>query len=86
MFDNKWITIEAKHLMHNVDPEDSDVCIFLIAAGQFEFGIFGLPLFQGYYSHHDMQNMFVEFGPMVGSGTPIVVEGIQPTTPITEAG
>lgn len=54
MFDNKWITIEPhEYLVDISDQKDGSICVLLMAQGDADLFVMGLPLFMDYYTVHD---------------------------------
>lgn len=85
MFNNYWITVTPENFFWDV-VGDGRTCILLAMANSYEFFLIGEPLFQGYYTHHDMLDKTISYGPLKNSGMPGLVLGTVPTTMISEAG
>jgi len=85
MFNNMWISIEPEHYIWDV-LGDGQACIMLIMSNSYDFALMGQPLFQGYYTHHHMDNKFMSFGPLVNGGAAPLIYGDKPITPISQAG
>lgn len=65
------------------------VCMFLIQPNQYEFFIFGQPIFQNYYIVHSMENATMGFVPSAQSTKDFVKKGQLPTqtfVPVSDAG
>lgn len=60
--------------------------LFMGSIGFDQMAIIGLPAFQGRYITHNMDDHYMEFGPLVGSTTPDIFAGTRPTRSISEAG
>jgi hypothetical protein len=67
MFNNYWISIEAEHYIWDV-LGDGQACIMLIMSNSYDFALIGQPMFQGYYTHHHMDEKFMAFGPLSEGG------------------
>ena len=64
MFDYKWIEISAKDYVRDIsEAQDLSTCLLMIVASQMPFHIIGLPLFQDYYTVHDMDTGRMGFAP-----------------------
>jgi len=48
--------------------------------------LIGQPVFQGYYSHHEMDNRRIGYAPLKNSGKAPLTYGDKPTKTISEAG
>ena len=55
MYDNHWIEVLPDDYIIDVSQRgDRSLCHMLIVANTEDYFLMGLPLFQGYYSHHNM--------------------------------
>ena len=82
MFDNHWIKILPKDYIWDA-VGDGRTCILLIIQNDYEFAIMGLPIFQGYYTHHDMESRSIEFAPLIKSGKDSLKHGDIPKMSMT---
>ena len=60
--------------------------MLLVLPNSYEFALLGQPVFQGYYSHHDMDKKRIGYAPLKNSGKSPLTYGDKPTRPISEAG
>ena len=76
MFGNYWLELEPEDYIIDVSQNgDMSVCMFLIAPNEYEFFIFGQPIFQSYYVVHSMDNATMGFVPSTQSKKGIVQKG-----------
>jgi hypothetical protein len=54
----------------------------LVMSNSYEFALLGQPIFQGYYTHHHMENDFIAFGPLTVDGAYPLELGTKPTQPL----
>ena len=60
MYDNHWIEVLPDDYIIDVSQRgDRSLCHMLIVANTEDYFLMGLPLFQGYYSHHNMDYMTI---------------------------
>lgn len=85
MFDNKWITITPENMIWDV-LGDGTMCMMLVMQNSYNFALMGQPLFQGYYTHHQMEEHYIAYGPLLFDGAPPLVEDETPTKLISQAG
>lgn len=55
-------------------------------ANSYGFALLGEPIYQGYYTHHDMGNSQINFGPLWNADQPGLTRGTVPDTLIYSAG
>lgn len=60
--------------------------MLLVLPSSYEFFLLGQPVYQGYYSHHDMDNKRIGYAPLKNSGKAPLTYSDNPTRPISEAG
>jgi len=65
---------------------DGSICTLLFMMNGFNFALMGQPLFHGYYTHHNMAESYIAFGPLRRGGSLPLTEGPVPSTPIEKAG
>jgi hypothetical protein len=53
MFEEYYFQVDPEHYIWDQNGDNS-VCTMLIMANKYNFFIIGQPLFQGYYTMHDM--------------------------------
>jgi len=64
LFKGHWIEVlRDDYVIDWSERGDRSLCHLLILPSTEEHFIFGLPLFQGYYVHHDMTNSQIGFVP-----------------------
>ena len=57
LFDNLWIEVRPEeYVLDTSDAQDRSQCALLIASTDGPMNIFGMPVFHGYYTIHDMEN------------------------------
>lgn len=69
MFKNYWISMDQEHYIWDVQ-NDGQYCLMLIMPNSYDFGLLGQPIYQGYYTHHDMEARYMAFGPLRIDGAP----------------
>ena len=72
-----WITVDPDDYTWDVDGDNS-LCLMLLAENNYNFWIFGQPVFQNYYTIHSMEDSTITFGPLVDSGKAIPTLGVIP--------
>jgi len=85
MFGDHWITIDPKDFIWDA-LGDGRTCIVLVMSNSYEFALLGQPVYQGYYTHHDMEGTRIGYAPLRNSGKEPIIQGIPPTRSISEAG
>lgn len=85
MFGDQWITINPKDYIWDA-LGDGRTCILLMMANSYEFALLGQPVFQGYYTHHDIAGTQIGYAPLRNSGQPPLFTGDVPTNSILNAG
>lgn len=64
MFDNHWIQIDpSEYLLDVSENGDGSACLIMMMASQMDFFLMGLPIYQGYYTVHDMDEPSIGFVP-----------------------
>ena len=57
LYNDHWIEVLAEDYVIDISERgDRSMCHLLIFPNSGEYFLMGLPLFQGYYTHHDMDN------------------------------
>lgn len=77
MIADYWITVSPEDYTWDVDG-DNHLCLMLIAENNYNFWIFGQPIFQNYYTIHNMEDSTITFGPLVDSGKAVPPKGVIP--------
>jgi hypothetical protein len=85
LFDNMWITIEPKDYIWDA-LGDGRTCIILVMSNSYEFALLGQPVYQGYYTHHDIDGAQIGYAPLKNSGQTALYAGETPTNSILNAG
>lgn len=65
MFSEYYIDIEPEYYIYDV-YNDASVCSLLIVANSYDFFLLGQPIYQGYYTMHDMKSSTIGFSPLKG--------------------
>ena len=81
MFQNQWITVDPEHYIWDVQ-NDGQFCMMLLMQNSYNFALLGQPIFQGYYTHHHMEDDYIAFGPLVQNGARALEYGVAPTQPL----
>lgn len=73
MYDFAWIQVLPDDYLIDVSPRgDRSICHLLILANDADYFLLGLPLFQGYYAHHDMESAAIGLIPHTTSAKHLV--------------
>lgn len=49
--------------------------MMLVMPNSYEFALMGQPFFQGYYTHHHMEDNYIAFGPLINDGAAPLIPG-----------
>ena len=80
MFGDYWLEIlPADYIVDASVNGDRSVCTFKIGQMKYDFFVFGLPIFSGYYTIHDMDNSTISFISSAGSTKSAPRKGIVPS-------
>lgn len=72
--------MNQEHYIWDVQ-NDGQYCLMLMMANSYNFGLLGQPIYQGYYTHHSMEDRFMAFGPLKIDGSePLVYDSYVPNT------
>ena len=64
MFDNQWIEVTPdEYVWDTSTAQDRSQCVLLMSQTDAPMNIFGMPLFHGYYTIHDMQEGRIGYVP-----------------------
>lgn len=81
LFQGYWIEIDPSGYLFDVSENgDGSLCHVALISNEFDFFLFGLPLFQNYYVTHDMEYHSMGWIPVEGSGKKPLPEGQIPVT------
>ena len=87
MFDGYWIEIlPEEYVWDTSNAQDRSQCVLLITATEGPMNIFGLPLFHGYYTIHDMEGGRIGYVPNSLSKKSPLAKGIQPVKTLDKKG
>lgn len=70
MFSEYYLTVEPEHYIWDIYG-DGEICMILMIKSSYDFFLFGQPIFQGYYTVHDMTASTINWGPIAGMNKPI---------------
>jgi len=57
MFQNMWIEVKPEEYLIDISENGNrEVCHILMIGNNYDFFLFGLPIYQGYYTIHNMWN------------------------------
>ena len=70
MFSEYYIQMDVDDYIWDVNG-DGSACVILIGQNQYNFFLFGQPIFQGYYTTHNMTSATINFAPLAGSTKPV---------------
>lgn len=84
MFQQFWITIAPEDYIFDVKG-DGTLCTILLLKNQQDFFLLGQPVFQGYYTTHNMSTTTIVFSPLDGSNKKPLQKGMIPTTVLAKA-
>ncbi len=75
LIQNYWIEIDTSDYIYR-RSDSSNQCILLILENQKDEFILGLPVFQGYYTTHNMDTKLISFAPFKG-GSKLNLESLK---------
>lgn len=67
MYSEYYVSIEPEEYIWDA-LGDGSVCMMLFLSNSYDFFLLGQPVFQGYYTIHDMTASTIGFAPLKGSG------------------
>ena len=67
MVNQHWLQVDPYDYVWDVE-NDGSTCILMMVQHKYDFFILGQPIFQGYYTHHNLDYVTIGFTPLVGSG------------------
>lgn len=79
MVNGYWIEIDPYDYIWDVNF-DGSVCILMVVKHPYNFWIMGQPLYQGYYTHHDMERSTIGFSALFDGFKQAPQKGKVPTT------
>lgn len=76
-----WIQINPEDYLVDISENgDGSICHILMMSNEFDFYLFGLPIFQGYYTIHDMVTHSVGYIPLESSMKEPLLQSEPPMT------
>lgn len=72
MFSQYWFEIAVEHYVWDALGDES-VCLMLVAQNSYNFFLFGQPIFQAYYTVHDLSKSTITFAPLDGMTSKVPV-------------
>ena len=87
MFDGYWIEVlPEEYVWDTSNAQDRSQCALLISVTESPLNIFGLPLFHGYYTIHDMEGGRIGYVPNSISKKSPLVKGLPPVKKLDKKG
>jgi len=65
MMNGLWLDVSPYDYIWDVN-NDGETCILMVTEHDHDFFVLGLPIFQGYYSHHSLNDSTIAFTPLSG--------------------
>lgn len=69
MFSEYYIQIDPEEYIWDAYG-DGSVCTMLLMANSYDFFLLGQPVYQGYYTTHNMTSSTIAYTPLKGMGKP----------------
>ena len=80
MFSDYWVQIDPEEYLLDVsENHDGSICHIEVLPNTYGFFLLGQPIFQGYYTHHDMDAQTIGFIPHSMSTKPFLQIAELPT-------
>jgi hypothetical protein len=77
MINDHWINITPYDYIWDVNG-DAETCIVMITEHDYDFFVLGLPIFQGFYTHHSVTDSTISWTPLKGLNRPPLEYGAVP--------
>lgn len=84
MYSEYYITVDPEDYIWDAYG-DKSVCTLLLLQNSYNFFLLGQPIFQGYYTTHDMQASTIAYTPLDGMTKPPLERAQVPNVLLQEA-
>lgn len=78
MVDGRWIEIDPYDYIWDVYA-DGNTCVMLITKHEYDFFILGMPIYQGFYTYHNVETSTMTFAPLYGMNKTPLKAGTVPS-------